>query len=598
MYNLSIKFACLILAATLTLAGCGSSSSSDDPPTPTPPPVTNPPVDDDDDNGGDDNGNGNGNGDDEPEVPDEPAEPVIISFDFADGIEGWYLNGEGPGITSSENIEISHDASASAMVITPFNWDTDNWKLEPRAQIEPTDLSGATITFVLDVPQVYADDGDLAVQISADNSYFGWSGVVAGENTITGTVPDSVGTTGNFGLQLSQAPSDKNIAEPILVKLVTVELAVQDDNAEVVPPAELDFDNLHALADFPIGVSVDGPAGMPSQEERSVVEQHFNQITAGNIMKMSYLHNEWEKYTHDNAEALVEYAADNNMTMHGHALVWHSCYQVPAWAREFDGTEEQFLDQVREHARSVASYYDTKYPGTIVSWDVVNEAFKDDGNYRDAVADCDDNGEGSVFGYHARGPEFIKASFEGAHAGAPNAELYYNDFSLVPNHEKLNGGNGAPGVLGMLDGFDERGVPIDGVGFQMHIYIDWPSINDIRQSFKKVADRNLKVKVTELDVAAYNPYGGQSFVPYTQELADQQKQRYCEIMEAYMDDTIVPPHLRGGFTVWGVSDADTWLTGIPNFNGNPWPLLFDVNLEPKPAIMGVANALRGRSCSE
>src|SRR5690625_4331360 len=125
MYNLSIKFACLILAAALTLAGCGSSSSSDDTPTPTPP-VTNPP------------------GDDEPEVPDEPAEPVIISFDFADGIEGWYLNGEGPGVTSSENIEISHDASASAMVITPFNWDTDNWKLEPRAQIEPTDLSGAT----------------------------------------------------------------------------------------------------------------------------------------------------------------------------------------------------------------------------------------------------------------------------------------------------------------------------------------------------------------------------------------------------------------------------------------------------------------------
>src|SRR5690625_4109659 len=128
MYNLSIKFACLILAATLTLAGCGSSSSSDDTPTPTPP-VTNPPGDDD--NGGDDNDDDNA--DDE---PDEPAEPVNISFDFVNGIDGWYLNGEGPGVTSSENIEISHDASASAMVIEPFDWTAETWLLEPRAEIE------------------------------------------------------------------------------------------------------------------------------------------------------------------------------------------------------------------------------------------------------------------------------------------------------------------------------------------------------------------------------------------------------------------------------------------------------------------------------
>src|SRR5690625_2043854 len=121
MYNLSIKFACLILAAALTLAGCGSSSSSDDTPTPTPP-VTNPPGDDD--NGGDDNDDDNG--DDEPEVPDEPAELVIISFDFADGIEGWYLNGEGPGVTRTKNMEFSNDASGTAMAFTPLTWVTVN----------------------------------------------------------------------------------------------------------------------------------------------------------------------------------------------------------------------------------------------------------------------------------------------------------------------------------------------------------------------------------------------------------------------------------------------------------------------------------------
>src|SRR5690625_4499938 len=174
--------------------------------------------------------------------------------------------------------------------------------------------------------------------------------------------------------------------------------------------------------------------------------------------------------------------------------------------------------------------------------------------------------------------------------------MYYNDFSRVPNGPKCRGGDDTPGVLGMLDDFLERDVPIDGIGFQMHIYVGWPSISNIRSAFEAVVDRGLKVKITELDVAAYNPYGNETFKEYTQELADQQKQRYCEIMEAYLD--VVPKDQRGGFTVWGVSDADTWLKDLSHFSsGNPWPLLFDVNLEPKPAIMGVADALRGKPCS-
>ncbi|MDQ2077214.1 endo-1,4-beta-xylanase [Marinimicrobium sp. ABcell2] len=370
----------------------------------------------------------------------------------------------------------------------------------------------------------------------------------------------------------------------------------QDPEPEAVPAAELDFEHLYELAGFPIGVSVDGQNGMPPQAERPVIEKHFNQLTAGNIMKMSYLHNNWDVYTFDNADRLVEYAAENDMTMHGHALVWHSCYQVPAWARNFEGDKEDFLDRVYEHAETVASHYETNYAGTVVSWDVVNEAFQGNGAYRDPVQNCNSNGEGSVFGYHAEGPEFIEAAFRGARAGAPSADLYYNDFNLVPNGAKLRGGDDTPGVLGMLDDFLERDVPIDGIGFQMHIYIGWPSISNIREAFEQVVERGLKVKITELDVAAYNPYGGESFEPYTQELADRQKQRYCEIVEAYMD--VVPEEQRGGFTVWGVSDDNTWLTALSHFSsGNPWPLLFTGDLEPKPAIMGVADALRGRPCS-
>src|SRR5690625_995600 len=205
----------------------------------------------------------------------------------------------------------------------------------------------------------------------------------------------------------------------------------EEPGPEPEPSAELDFEHLHELAEFPIGVSVDGRNGMPPAAEHPVIEQHFNQLTAGNIMKMSYLHNNWNTYTFNNADRLVEYAAENDMTMHGHALVWHSCYQVPNWARNFEGDKEDFLDLVYEHAETVASHYETNYAGTVVSWDVVNEAFQDSGAYREPVQNCNSNGEGSVFGYHAEGPEFIEAAFWGAHAGAPSADLYYNDCRLV-----------------------------------------------------------------------------------------------------------------------------------------------------------------------
>jgi len=586
MYNLSIKFACLILAATLTLAGCGSSSSSDDTPTPTPP-VTNPPGDDD--NGGDDNDDDNG--DDE---PDEPAEPVIISFDFVNGIDGWYLNGEGPGVTSSENIEISHDASASAMVIEPFDWTAETWLLEPRAEIESTDLSGATLTFVVDVPEAYVTDGGLRLQISAGGEYLGWLEIEAGENALTATAPAAVGTTTHFGIQLAVPPNDEAIKEPILVTSVTIELAVQED-VEVVPPAVLDFDHLHALVEFPIGIAVSGPGehdnllrdNAAGEAERVVVEQHFNQLTAGNIMKMNYLHREWGEYDYSNADQLVDYADDNDMTMHGHALVWHSCYQVPDWVKNFNDDPSTFLRQLATHTETIAAHY----AGRVESWDVVNEAFQDNGNHRVGAASCENNGEVSLFYHHAGGDDYLETAFVAARAGDPDADLYYNDFNLSDDSNKL------AAVLEMAKDFQARSVPINGIGFQMHIHMDWPSTDAIRSSFQKVVDLGLKVKITELDIPYHNPHGGgdPKYPGYTVEFAEAQKKRYCEVVKTYMDT--VPEEKRGGLTIWGLTDGSSWLNST-FFNGNQsWPLLFSDDLQPKPAMMGVADALRGKPCS-
>lgn len=346
--------------------------------------------------------------------------------------------------------------------------------------------------------------------------------------------------------------------------------------------------SLKALADFPIGVAVSAGNetysvlrdNVNGAAQRAIIEQHFDQMTAGNIMKMSYLHPGIDTFTFDQADALLEYATENDITIHAHALVWHPDYQVPDFMKTFEGDKAAWMDLMKTHVETIASYYSGKVP----SWDVVNEAFNDDGSYRN-----------SLF-FQNMGAEYIEAAFVNARAADATVELYYNDYSLSPGGAKLNA------VLDMVDDFQEREIPIDGVGFQMHIYMDYPAIGAIRSSFEAVVDRGLKVKVTELDIPINNPYSaGYSFPDnyvseFTPEIAQDQKVRYCEIMEAYLD--VVPAELRGGFTVWGVWDGDTWLNSVLFDNQHEdWPLLFDHDFNPKPALDGVAAALKGEDCN-
>ncbi len=341
--------------------------------------------------------------------------------------------------------------------------------------------------------------------------------------------------------------------------------------------------HLYALSpnNMPIGVAV--PAGdasislLNSPARQAVVNQHFSQITAENIMKPSYLQPAQGTFFWTHADALVNYAEANGLTVHGHTLLWHT--QIPNWMQNFSGTREQWLDMMRTHIAAVAGRYAGR--NSVVSWDVVNEAFEDAGSrYRgDPLADS--NSRVSVW-YENIGPEYIEEAFKAARAAAPNADLYYNDFSIEWNQPKLNA------VIALVEDFLARDVPIDGVGFQMHVWAN-ANVNNIRNHLKAVADTGVKVKITELDVRFNHVSPPLAANAYTPALADQHKQLIRDIVKAYLD--VVPPAQRGGITVWGVADGDSWLLSL---YGRPdWPLFFFNDMSPKPALQGFADALSG-----
>ena len=328
---------------------------------------------------------------------------------------------------------------------------------------------------------------------------------------------------------------------------------------------------LKSLASFPIGVAVNAVFennsiinSSTSAQQQAVVFPNFNQMTAGNIMKMSYLHPQENTFTYSQADDFVSFANANGIKVHGHTLIWHADYQVPAFMTNYTG---DFAAMLKNHVQTIVSHFQ----GRVVSWDVVNEALADDGQ-----PTVNNILRSTVFS-QKMGQDFIDQSFINARAVDPQVDLFYNDYNIEA------GGQKTANLLSMIDGMRSRGVPITGVGFQMHVTIDWPSITAIESSLKAVADRGLKVKISEMDVSMKSAY-----TSFTADAALRQQQRYHDIVAAYL--RAVPVAQRAGITVWGVWDADSWI----NQPGSPdWPLLFDGNFQPKPALQGFKDALLG-----
>lgn len=462
-----------------------------------------------------------------------------------------------------------HGATFSVGTLTPGNvYEVAVWvKLAPGQAPETLKLTGKLV-----------DDADTS-------TYNEYTEIDAEQVTAT----DWTLLTGTY------IPTDSTPFEHFIIESVdgSVNVSFYADNfsvgGEVIitppPPPPPAGTGLASLADFPIGVAVAAGSGaadiLTNVPRQNIVRAEFDQIVAENIMKMSYMYS-GNNFSFTNADRLVNWALTNGKTVHAHALVWHPSYQLPSWATD---NNANFRQDYARHIDTVAAHF----AGKVKSWDVVNEALYDA---------ADDDGRGSANGYRQSvfyrqygGPSYIDEAFRRARAADPTAELYYNDFNTEENGTKTTA------LVNLVQRLLTNGVPIDGVGFQMHVMNDYPSIANIRASMQKIValSPNLKIKITELDVRINNPYDGNSNNDFRNRSdcavsctgLDRQKARYKEIVQAYLD--IVPPARRGGITVWGIADPDSWFYTHQNLPD--WPLLFNDSLQPKPAYQGVQEAL-------
>lgn len=311
---------------------------------------------------------------------------------------------------------------------------------------------------------------------------------------------------------------------------------------------------LHACAPYPIGVAVN-PSLLGFQNYGDIVATQFNSITAENIFKPGYLHPQPDQFSFGAADDLVDYAEENDQRVHGHVLVWHS--QIPQWMEDYQGTEAQWDSMMKVHIQTIV----THFKGRVESWDVVNEAFLDGGNFRSE----------SPF-YEALGPDYIKKAFQYAHEADPDALLFYNDYNMIQSPTKRNA------VINFFEDLRAEGVPVHGIGLQTHIDRNTSDANII-DAINDVANADFMVHMSEIDVNL-NPNQNPNYEPSAEDFRDQAL-IYEEIVKAYR---AIPEEFQFGLTVWGVADHNSW-------RSEGFPLLYDEDYEEKPAFLYFKRAL-------
>jgi endo-1,4-beta-xylanase len=362
----------------------------------------------------------------------------------------------------------------------------------------------------------------------------------------------------------------------LLIWVATVSMASCGKNKPVeTPPVPEDTIRLKSTATFPIGCAVNPTLLAGVLSYRNVVTKEFNAVTPENEAKLGIVHPQENQWNYAPMDAIMNVAIANNIRVHGHVLVWH-VFEETDWVKNFPGDSAAWENMLKTHIQTLV----TKYKGKIKSWDVVNEAFNDDGSLRLVnTAPAGQFPNGSIW-VRKLGNDYIARAFQYAHQADPDALLFYNDYDLETKPAKL------AAVISMVNDFKARGIPIHGVGTQSHMPLN-ANNNSITNSLTQLAATGLKVHISELDILVSNFVNTPS-LQYTEALQTQQADKYKFVAQTYKAS--VPPAQRWGITTWGVGDADSWIPSF--FNLKDWPLLFDRQYKRKKAYYSFREGLK------
>jgi endo-1,4-beta-xylanase len=301
-----------------------------------------------------------------------------------------------------------------------------------------------------------------------------------------------------------------------------------------------------------IGTAVDTTALAADAPYRQAVAREFSTVTPENVMKWEAVEPTRGTYDWAAADGLVDFARAHGQTVRGHTLVWHS--QNPAWLTEAAFSPAELRALLRKHIFDEVGHF----KGRIWAWDVVNEAFNDDGTWRDTIW------------LRNLGPGYIADAFRWAHQADPGAKLFLNDY----NNEGINAKSDA--YYALVKQLRAEHVPVQGYGMQGHLGVQYGFPGDALANARRFDALGLQTAFTEVDVRMPLP---------TDPIKVQaQAQGFTTLLTA----CLLVKHCVS-YTLWGFTDRYNWVPGVFDGQGSATPL--DENLAPKPAYNAIRDTL-------
>lgn len=491
----------------------------------------------------------------------EAAGDVLISSDFEDGLDGWGPRGDGTNPQVSLTTDGDPRGTQSALVTAR----TQPWHGIGH-DVTTLFAAGSTVHitgWVKLAPDADPDVADIRLSVQRDAAGSPSFDTVA---TVSGVTADdwvevsADYTPGSFESALLYFETTSALSE-----FMVDDILVTGSSAAIDP----DIPSLKDVVPVPFGVAIDGRETVGPAAELTL--KHFDQITPENHMKPVEIQPSEGEFTFGQADELMQFAQDNGLQVYGHTLVWHS--QVGEWMFQDAGgnpltdspaDQELLRERMRTHIFTFADHFRDEFgeygdDNPLVAIDVVNEV----------IAESGPNGLRENEWYRILGPDYIPLAFHTAReAFGPDVMLYINDFNTeFPTKRQI--------YYDRISEWLDDGVPIDGVGHQLHLSLLQP-IPQIAASLELFRDLPVTQAVTELDVTIN--IGGETWTVPPQERLIEQGYYYrdlFEVLDQHMD-------VLGAITVWGLTDPRSWRSG-------GFPLLFDGNLQAKPAYWGIVD---------
>lgn len=296
------------------------------------------------------------------------------------------------------------------------------------------------------------------------------------------------------------------------------------------------------------------PGDILDETKAKILKENFNTLVPENNMKMINIRPTKTLWNWSDMDKIVDFAQENKMRVRGHTFIWH---QQNSTIVNSIRTKEDAFALIEENITKIME----RYKGKIHEYDVANEIFNDDGTFRKSLW------------YKFCGTELYEEAFRMAKKVDPEAKLFLNDYS----HEEA-GTPKAEAFYNFVKSMVEKGVPIDGVGFQTHLCTDY-GLNEeaLRKNIRRFADLGLEVAFTEIDIRMKLPASE----------ADLAKQ--AEMYETLMNVCRTEPNVSS-YVVWGYTDANSWVPAT--FHGYGDAHLFDRDLKPKPIFAKLVGMMK------